>query len=142
MDSAEQRYYHSGSDDDLGEDCEKACDLDNNGDVPPSNNKLDISQEQADKNYEAAGREVNEEEERIRIGDYQNEIDPDVDSKLDEIVARLKMPYLPANFQRVAINALVQLKNVVLISPTGSGKMNVPLLASLLLREQLDKPNG
>ena len=62
MDSAEQRDYHSGSDYDLDVDCEKASDIDNNGDVLLINNKLDISQEQADKNYEAAGREVNEEE--------------------------------------------------------------------------------
>ena len=34
------------------------------------------------------------------------------------------------------------MNNVVLISPTGSGKMNVPLLATLVLREKLGVPKG
>ena len=142
MDSVERVGYDSGSDDELDECCESAADDDSMGDVMRSNEKLDITQEQADKNYNTAGREVEEEEEGIRIDEYEEEIDPDVNAKLDEIVARLKMSYLPTDFQRVSINALAQLKNVVLISPTGSGKMNVPLLATLVLREQLDKPKG
>ena len=52
------------------------------------------------------------------------------------------MPYLPTDFQRLSINALGQQKNVVLVSPTGSGKMNVPLLSILVLREQLGISKG
>ena len=69
-------------------------------------------------------------------------IDPEADMMLDEIVSRLKMPYTPADFQRVSVNALAKQKNVVLVSPTGSGKLNVPLLATLVLREQLKNSKG
>ena len=34
------------------------------------------------------------------------------------------------------------MKNLILVSPTGSGKMNVPLLATLLLRRRLKNPRG
>ena len=69
-------------------------------------------------------------------------MDPVIDLMLDEIVLKLEMPYQPADFQRVAVNALGQMKSVVLVSPTGSGKMNVPLLAIEVLRKQLKKPKG
>ena len=35
-----------------------------------------------------------------------------------------------------------QMKNLILVSPTGSGKMNVPLLATLVLRRKLNNPKG
>ena len=107
-----------------------------------SSGKLDISKELADRNYEAAGVEVTEEEEGITLDDHYNLLDPLVNLKLDEIVAELKMPYSPTNTQRIAVNAIGQMKNVVLVSPTGSGKLNVPLLATLVLRSQLKKPKG
>ena len=107
-----------------------------------SSGKLDISKELADRNYEAAGVEVAEDEEGITLDDHYDLLDPLVNLKLDEIVAELKMPYLPTNTQRIAINAIGQMKNVVLVSPTGSGKLNVPLLGTLVLRSQLKKPKG
>ena len=104
--------------------------------------KLEISVRLADKNYENAGIEVDEEEENITVEKYADLIDGETDLILDEIVDKIQMRYRPAQFQRVAINTLGRLKNVVLISPTGSGKMNVPLLATLVLRERLGNPKG
>ena len=104
--------------------------------------KLGITQALADCNYDAAGIEVDEEADRISIEKHKNLICPEVDAILDEIVTELKMPYCPSEFQRVSVNALGQLKNVILVSPTGSGKMNVPLLATLVLRKKLDIPKG
>ena len=66
----------------------------------------------------------------------------DIDKILDQVVNDCGMVYSPAEFQRVAVNALGSLRNVILISPTGSGKMNVPLLATLVLRKILNKPKG
>ena len=34
------------------------------------------------------------------------------------------------------------MKNLILVSPTGSGKMNIPLLATLVLRLKVDNPKG
>ena len=36
----------------------------------------------------------------------------------------------------MAINAIGQMKNLILINPTGSGKMTIPLLSALLLRKK------
>ena len=111
-------------------------------DEDDSGRRLGISISQAEKNYDEAGIEVEEEEERITLAGNSELIDMEVNEILDEIVDDIKMRYRPAQFQRVAINALGRLKNVVLLSPTGSGKMNVPLLATLVLRRKLSNPKG
>ena len=69
-------------------------------------------------------------------------MNPEIDAVLDRIVKDLEMPCMPSEFQRVAVNTLGDMKNVILCSPTGSGKMNVPLLATLVLREKLNNPKG
>ena len=121
------------------------CDSSNETDVDTDeldDCKLDITQALADSNYDAAGIEVNEEMDRISIDKHKNLICSEVNSILDDIVTELKMPYWPSDMQRVSVNALGQLKNVVLVSPTGSGKMNIPQLATLVLRKKLDIPKG
>ena len=104
--------------------------------------KLDISEKQAMANLKAAGTEVTEECDKISVEKHSELICPKVDAMLDDIVRKLSMPYAPSDFQRVAVNALAQKKNVILVSPTGSGKLNVPLLTSLVLRKQLNNANG
>ena len=104
--------------------------------------KLDITEALANLNYEAAGVEVEEEADKISIGDNKKLINVGVDSILDEVVTELKMPYSPSDFQRISINALGQQKSVILVSPTGSGKMNVPLLATLVIRRKFNIHKG
>ena len=127
--SDSEEYSSSNEDDDVDE-------------VDLISDKLDISEELANSNYDSAGVEVEEEKEMISVEKQREVIDPVIDLMLDEIVLKLEMPYQPADFQRVAVNALGQMKSVVLVSPTGSGKMNVPLLAIEVLRKQLKKPKG
>ena len=103
---------------------------------------LNITKELAWKNYISAGLEVIEQPESILVKDNKYLIDEGVNSILDEVVGKIGMPYQLVDFQRLAINALGQMKNVVLLSPTGSGKMNVPLLATLVLREKLGISKG
>ena len=50
-----------------------------------------------------------------------------MDEVLDRIVSELNLPYKPSEFHRVAVNTLGMQNNLVLVSPTGSGKMDVPL---------------
>ena len=104
--------------------------------------KLDISVSQAKANYEMAGTEVEEEEDRITVAGNEDLMNPEVNEILDKVVEDTKMAYTPAEFQRVTINALGGMNNVVLVSPTGSGKMNVPLLSTLVLRKKLGIPKG
>ena len=80
---------------------------------------LGISEELAKANYEAAGMEVEEEPETITIAGNAHLINPEVDSILQRVVEDLDMPYKPTDFQRVAVNALGDQKNVILVSPTG-----------------------
>ena len=104
--------------------------------------RLGISDDQAQANYDAAGKEIEEEADRITVADNDHLMDAATNEILDEIVSEIEMPYNPAEFQRVAINALGQMMNVILVSPTGSGKMNVPLLAIKVLRQKLRNFKG
>lgn len=124
------------SDDELGMDNLVVTDLD------VDELKLDISSAQAKANYDAAGTEVTEEPDKITVAKNAAIMNSEVNDILDKLVEHIQMPYIPAEFQRVAISALGGMNNVVLISPTGSGKMNVPLLATLVLREKLGVPKG
>ena len=108
----------------------------------PESCLLSISAEQARLNYEQAGKCVQEEPDRISVAGNAHWMESSIDALLDDVVAQIGMPYKPAEFQRVAINSLGQLENLVLISPTGSGKMNVPLLAALVLRKKFNNPQG
>ena len=104
--------------------------------------RLGITVDQARANLEAAGTEVDEVPERITVQGNKDLMDKEVDEILDKVVEDLKLPYKPIQFQRVAVNALGCLKNLILVSPTGSGKMNVPLLATLVLRQKCKNPKG
>ena len=104
--------------------------------------KLSISEVQAKMNLAAAGTEVEEEEERITVGGNAEGMSPEIDDILDAIVEELAMPYMPCQFQRVAINALGRMKSTILVVPTGSGKTNIPLLATLVLRRKLKNEKG
>ena len=127
----------SESDEDLEDDGEQS-----DNEVVEVVVKLGISEIQSRANLDAAGTEVEEEDDRITVANNLDMMSPEVDAILDKIVKDLGMPYMPAEFQRVAINALGEMKNVILVSPTGSGKMNVPLLATLILREKLKNFKG
>ena len=104
--------------------------------------KLSISEDHARMNYLTAGKEVLEEADGISVAGNSDLIDPDINETLDRIVKELSLPYQPSDFQRVSVNSVCQLNHLILISPTGSGKMDVPLLATLVLRERLGISKG
>ena len=110
--------------------------------VWPSKDGLSISAELAKVNLEAAGSLVPEEAESITIEKNQELMCEEVENHLQQILEEVALPYDLAEFQRVAINAIGQLKNLILISPTGSGKMTIPLISALLLRKKLNLPKG
>ena len=104
--------------------------------------KLGISEELARKNYIAAGTEVEEEKDRITVAGNPDLMNPEVNSILDRILLDLNLPYKMSDFQRVAVNCVGSQKPLVLVSPTGSGKMDVPLVSALVLRKKLDLSKG
>ena len=134
---------------DLAEMLQDRCNLTDDSDSDSENDvdnsedlTLGISEDLARWNYENAGEEVPEEKEKIQIKKYDHLMNSNVDAILNRVLAKLSLPYNLVDFQRVAVNALGQCSNVVLISPTGSGKMNVALLAALVLKEVLNVPKG
>ena len=104
--------------------------------------RLGISDAIARDNYIAAGEEVDEEIDTITVEDNRQYISEDVDNILNKIVQDLDLPYKPSDFQRVAVNVLGSQRHLILVSPTGSGKMDVPLLSALVLREKLKNKRG
>ena len=104
--------------------------------------ELSISKYHAKRNYEMAGELVDEEPESIQITDHIELMDEDANVLLNRIVSELNLPYELTETQRLAINAVSSQKNVILVSPTGSGKMTIPFLSVLVLREKLTKPKG
>jgi superfamily II DNA helicase RecQ len=103
---------------------------------------MDITRQLAKKNYRTAGSEVPEPPPSVRVEDYADIMDPDVVNVLNEVVEKIGLPYVPAPFQRVAAVALGSRRHVVMVMGTGSGKMTVPLLSSLILRRTMSKPRG
>ena len=138
--------YMDGGDTDSDDDSGQMRDLDisasNGKDGGNDECRLGITAVQAKANYDIAGTEVEEEKDGITIQDNADLMNYEVDNILNKVVEEIQMKYKPAEFQRVAINALGGMNNVVLVSPTGSGKMNVPLLSTLVLREVLGIPRG
>jgi hypothetical protein len=103
---------------------------------------MSITRQQARLNYQAAGSEVPEPQSSIRVEDYADAMDADVIKKYDEVVEKLHLPYVPAPFQRVGSVVLGGQRHVVIVMGTGSGKMTVPLLSSLVLRKTMAEPRG
>ena len=126
----------------VAEDPGSLVGMEESGDGEVVEVKLGITEEEADLNYLAAGTEVEEEEDGITVAGNSELINPEVEEILDEIVRDLDLPYKLSDFQRVAVNTIGMLKHLVLVSPTGSGKMDVPLLSVLVLRERLGISKG
>ena len=112
------------------------------GDPEKREVKLAITEVLARSNYEQAGREVEEEPDKITVAGNAKLMKSEVETLLDKIVTSLDLPYQPSQFQRVAVNTLCCQKNLVLVSPTGSGKMDVPLLSILVMREIMKNDKG
>ena len=104
--------------------------------------ELGISKKLAKFNYELAGTEVREEKDAISIDNFSHLLLPEVGEIIARITARLNLPYKHSDFQVLAVNVLCAMKHLILISPTGSGKMDVPFLTVLVLRELLNIPKG
>ena len=87
-------------------------------------NVLSISQAEADKNYNMAGSEVPEPPDQINVMRYQHlMLNDTVHSAIMEVLDETRIKFKLADFQLVSLHVLGSQRNLILISPTGSGKM-------------------
>ena len=92
--------------------------------ISPEEISLSISPSDAIKNYNEAGVFVPEEAEQINFETHGHLIDHANDKILDSVLADVNLPYKLADFQTTSLHTIFQKKDLVLISPTGSGKGN------------------
>ena len=82
------------------------------------------------------------EEDQISLRKHQFLLNDKVACILKGVLEENPLDFDLEDFQKIAIHALGSLQNVVLISPTGSGKMLVALLSILVLQKVLNIPDG
>ena len=84
---------------------------------------LFISKEEADKNYEIAGSLVDDPADEISLAHHSHLLNDDVHLLILEVLEETKIQFKLADFQMLSLHVLGSCNNLVLISPTGSGKM-------------------
>ena len=87
---------------------------------------LSISEEDANKNYDQAATEVPEEPDQLNLVNYSHLLCDKVNLSILELLEEVQLPYKNfANFQMLSLHVLESERNLVLISPTGSGKVTI-----------------
>ena len=84
---------------------------------------LRISKKEADHNYAMAGTLVDEPPDELSIEAYGHLLRDEVHSKLMEVLFETKINFQLSDFQKLSLHVLGSKRNLILISPTGSGKM-------------------
>ena len=84
---------------------------------------LNIEQEEADQNYVEAGTLVDEPEDEISLTKYHYLLKDEIHSKIMEVLEETNLPFKLADFQLLSLHVLGSKQNLVLLSPTGSGKL-------------------
>ena len=83
----------------------------------------------ADDLYEMAGELVEEEESQITLAKYDFLLSDEVAISIQQVLEENPLPFKLQNWQLLSLHALGSLKNVILVSPTGTGKMIIAYLA-------------
>ena len=97
--------------------------------------ELAISKTVADWNYEQAGKLVDEEPDQLNLAVYGHLLCDSVHLKLLEVLEEVQLPFELADFQKLSLHVIGSKRNLILVSPTGCGKMLVVLLGTLLVRK-------
>ena len=115
---------------------------DNEDNKDDGSDQLSISVKKARENYENAGRLMPEEPEKIFIEDFKDHMNVKAEEALNRLEEELGLPYSPLPYQRIAISCAANGENVVLVVPCGSGKSDVFLKGSRVLRVTSGDPFG
>ena len=94
---------------------------------------VDISQEEADENYEALGFLVEENEATqsmniLRVK-YPEAFTEESERAVAEVLGDINLGHELSAFQETAVNGLLNGLDVICIVPTGAGKMLVPVVS-------------
>jgi CRISPR/Cas system-associated endonuclease/helicase Cas3 len=92
--------------------------------------------------YEEAGGLVGEQEDEISLVRHFSLLSDKVAYIIKEVIAEHPLQFELQQFQLVALHALGSGQNVILMAPTGSGKMIVAYLAILVLQKTMNVPEG
>ena len=87
-----------------------------------------VSETEAKFNYEEAGNLIAEEKDRISLEKHADKIDPKCAAVLSIVEDELSLPYDLSDFQKLSINIMLQKKDQILLSPTGTGKVGIFVL--------------
>ena len=82
---------------------------------------LAISKEAADLNYQLAGVDVDEPPDQIDIENHKHLLNDNVHHLIMEVLEDSKLRFKLADFQLLSLHVLGSKRNLILISPTGSG---------------------
>ena len=83
----------------------------------------------ADNNYDMVGEVVDEDANQITLIKHNHLLCDVVGVAIEQVLSEHPLPYQLQDFQKLSLHALGSQKNVILISPTGSGKMIIAYLA-------------
>ena len=117
-------------------------DFEQSDDVLDTTTHLDISKEKADWLLEEAGKLMSEDPEHITIKKYEHLLSDKVHLIILEVLHENAVSFQLMDFQLLTLHCLGSLKNVVLICPTGAGKMLCSYLGTLVLRKVFGKTKG
>ena len=104
---------------------------------------IQITRELADDLYKKAGTLIPEINCDITIEKYGHLLKDSVHQIIQEVLSEHPLPYKLQDFQLLTLHyCLGSLKNVVLVAPTGCGKMLCTYYGVLVLQKVFNIPNG
>ena len=115
---------------------------DESEDNDSENVTVSINKELANSYYEIAGQTVEDEDDPISLAANLHLLNDEVHSVIEGVIQEAELPYRPTDFQLLSLHILGSKKNLILISPTGSGKTLIIFLGTLLLRKILNIDKG
>ena len=101
-----------------------------------------LSKEQANELYERPGSLIKEDPEEIALEKYNYLFKDSIHNIVMEVLDENPLPFKLQNFQLLTLYCIGSLKNVILVSPTGTGKMICANLAVKVLHKVLGVPSG
>ena len=101
-----------------------------------------VSKTASEDNYESAGKLIPEDAEQITMENHQHLLSDSVHLIIEEVLIEHQLPYKLQDFQMITLHALGSLNNVILLSPTGSGKMICAYLGVLVLQKVFKIKHG
>ena len=86
-------------------------------------NEEEITKEKAEEWYEKAGTSILEDPEEITLNEHTHLLNDSVMLIVREVLDEFPLPFKLQDFHSLTLYCLASLENVILISPTRTGKM-------------------